>query len=255
MNTVAPEKEEIIKAIKSLKNGKAPGHDNLNTEHFKADPELAATILQPLFAAVWEGGEVPADWTKGVIIRILKKGTLSNCNNWRSITLLSVPSKIIAKIIIKRILHTVDTGMRKKRAGLRKERGCTDEIFTLRVIIEQCTEWQKQLYINFVDFDKTIDSIYRDSLRRFLRAYGIPLHIVQIIKSFYHNFTCSVESSSLNFYVKTGVRQGCVMSSVLFNLVIDWMMRRTTEDQPRGIRWTLFVTLEDLDFADGLALL
>ena len=52
MNTVAPEKEEIIKAIKSLKNGKAPGHDNLNTEHFKADPELAATILQPLFAAI-----------------------------------------------------------------------------------------------------------------------------------------------------------------------------------------------------------
>ena len=86
MNTVAPEKEEIIKAIKSLKNGKAPGHDNLNTEHFKADPELAATILQPLFAAVWEGGEVPADWTKGVIIRIPNKGALGDSNNWRSIT-------------------------------------------------------------------------------------------------------------------------------------------------------------------------
>ena len=45
------------------------------------------------------------------------------------------------------------------------------------------------------------------------------------------------------------------MSAVLFDLVIDRVMRRTTEDQPRGIRWTLFDTLDDLDFADDLALL
>lgn len=57
-----------------------------------------------------------------------------------------------------------------------------------------------------------------------------------------------------NFEVKTGVRQGRTMSAMLFNIVIDWVMRRTIEDQPRGIRWTLFSTLEDLDFADDLAL-
>ena len=45
------------------------------------------------------------------------------------------------------------------------------------------------------------------------------------------------------------------MSSLLFNVVIDWVMRKTTEDAPRGIRWNLSATLEDLDFADDLALL
>jgi hypothetical protein len=54
------------------------------------------------------------------------------------------------------------------------------------------------------------------------------------------------------FYVKTGFRQECVMSAVLFNLVIDWVMRKTTEDSPRRIRWSLFSTLQDLDFADDL---
>ena len=58
----------------------------------------------------------------------------------------------------------------------------------------------------------------------------------------------------LNFQVKTGGRQGCVMSAVLFNLVIELVMQRLTEEQPRGIRWTLFDTLEDLDFVDDLAL-
>ena len=74
---------------------------------------------------------MPADLTKGVIIRIPKKGTLSDCNNWRNITLLSVPSKILAKIIIKHISDGLDTGMRKEQACCRKEHGCTDQIFTL----------------------------------------------------------------------------------------------------------------------------
>ena len=57
---------ETIKVIKSLQNGKAPGHDILDTELFRADPQLSATILQPLFAATWKGEKVPADWTNGV---------------------------------------------------------------------------------------------------------------------------------------------------------------------------------------------
>ena len=250
-----PTKEEIVSAIKTLKNGKSPGRDNLDAELFKADPELAANILQPLFTAIWKGEEVPEDWTKGVIIRIPKKGDLTDCNNWRGITLLSVPSKILAKIIIQRISNAVDNKLRKEQAGFRKHRGCIDQIFALRNIIEQCIEWQRQLYVNFVDFEKAFDSIHRESLWKILRNYGIPCKLVHLIKSFYNNFRCSVRHNDTFFDIKTGVRQGCVMSAVLFNLAIDWVMRRTTEDSPRGIRWSLFSTLDDLDFADDLALL
>ena len=63
-----------------------------------------------------------------------------------------------------------------------------------------------------------------------------------------------VGNSKSSFEVKTGVRQGSSMSALFFNIVIDWVMRRTTENQARGIRWTLLSTLEDLDFADDLAL-
>ena len=64
---------------------------------------------------------------------------------------------------------------------------------------------------------------------------------------------CSVGHSDTVFDVKTGVRQGRVMSVVLFNLVIDWVMRKTTEDAARVIRWTFFSTVGDLDSADDLA--
>jgi len=87
-----------------------------------------------------------------------------------------------------------------------------------------------------VDFQKVFDSINRKTLGRILRVYGIPKDIVELIKSFYNNFTCSVGHSNIWFEVKPGVRQGCVMSALLFNMVIDWVMRKTTEDASRGIR-------------------
>lgn len=86
VDTTPPDKEEIMAAIRSLKNGKAPGQDSLNAELFTADPELVAEILQALFEAIWEEKQVPEGWTEGVFVKIPKKGARSNCNNWRGIT-------------------------------------------------------------------------------------------------------------------------------------------------------------------------
>ena len=74
-------------------------------------------------------------------------------------------------------------------------------------------------------------------LWRILRAYGIQQQIVLLImiKSFYNNFTCKVGNSYHSFQEKTGVRQSFVMSAFLFNITIDWVMRRTTEDKTRGM--------------------
>ncbi|RUS68494.1 hypothetical protein EGW08_023744 [Elysia chlorotica] len=71
--TTSPTKEEIIRAIKSLRNNKAPGPDFLNAELFKADPPLAAEILLPLLTTAWNKKEIPEDWNEGVIIKIPKK--------------------------------------------------------------------------------------------------------------------------------------------------------------------------------------
>ena len=89
---------------------------------------------------------------------------------------------------------------------------------------------------------------------RILKAHGIPQQIVLVIKSCYNNLKSRVGNRKSSFGVKTGVRQGCPMSALLVNLTIDWVMQQTTSHQPRGIGWTLFSTIEDLDFADDLAL-
>lgn len=85
--------------------------------------------------------------------------------------------------------------------------------------------------------------------RAFLKGSSI------LSKAFIKPSPVGVENSDTGFEVKLDVRQGYVMSALLFNLVSDWVMRRTMEDQPRGIRWTPFSTSRDLDFTDDIALL
>lgn len=109
-----------------------------------------------------------------MIIKIPKKGSLSDSNNWRGITLLSVLRKIFCKVIIQRITQAVADILRNEQSGFRKGRGCTDHKFTLRNILEQCTEWNRELHVNFIDYEKAFDSIHRGSLWQILRAYGIP---------------------------------------------------------------------------------
>ena len=140
--------EKIRAAINSLENEKSPGQDNLGAEVFKADPQLAADLLHLLLRDCWEKNKLPEDRREGLIVKILKKGALKNCNKSRGIPLLSVPSKILAKIIVQPISETVDQHLRRERTGFWKGKGCTDQIFILPNIIEQCTEWQRELYIN-----------------------------------------------------------------------------------------------------------
>jgi len=128
---------------------------------------------------------------------------------------------------------------------------------TLRNIIEQCHKWQKPLHINYIDFKKAFDSIHRDSLWKILELYGIPAKYINIFKALYRDSSCCVRTREGNtdmFSILTGVRQVCLLSPFLFLIVIDFVMRKTTEGLNFGIEWGQ-KKLADLDFADDLALL
>ncbi|KAL3872436.1 hypothetical protein ACJMK2_040364 [Sinanodonta woodiana] len=148
----APTKEEIRSAIKHLKSGKSAGPDNIPAEALKADVETSVELLYPLFCKIWEDEEVPVDWREGYLVKIPKKGDLSSCSNYRGITLLSIPGKVFNRILLNRMKEAVDPHLRDQQAGFRKERSCTDQIATLRIILEQSLEWNSPLYVNFLDY-------------------------------------------------------------------------------------------------------
>ena len=253
-----PTIDEIQAALKNLKNGKAPGADQLSAEMLKADIERTSQELKYIFDLIWRDGRVPKQWTKGLICKLPKKGNLLDCSNWRGITLLPLASKVLSRILINRIQTGVDSTLRKEQAGFRRGRGTVDQIFILRNILEQANEWNATLYIHFVDFEKAFDSVHRVSLWTIMKKYGIPQKLIQMVKTLYQDFQCAVidENETTDFFpVRTGVKQGCCMSGLLFLLIIDWVMRQTVEGERTGIRWNFTTMLEDLDFADDIALL
>ena len=172
--------------------------------------------------------------------------------------LLSVPGKVLNRILLERMKKEVDNKLRDNQAGFRKGRSCADQIATLRIIIEQSLEWNSPLYANFVDYEKVFDSVDRSTLWKLLDHYGIPGKLVNLIKKNYEGMSCRVvhgQQLTQDFQVNTGVRQGCLLYPFLFLLVIDWVMRKATTGRRNGIQWTMWTQLDDLDFADDLALL
>ena len=252
-----PSKIEIIKALKTLKNGKAAGPDGIPPEALKTDLNTTANMLKPLLEQIWTKKEIPSEWKNGHLVKIPKKGDLGLCKNWRGIMLLSVPSKVMTRIILERLKDALDAKLRPQQAGFRKDKSCTDQIATLRIIIEQSLEWNSTLYLNFIDFQKAFDSVDRGTIWKLLEHYGIPDLFIKLIQQLYNNAECQViHNGKLTepFTIQTGVRQGCMLSPMIFLIVVDWIMRQTTRNNNTGIKWTLTEFLEDLDFADDLCL-
>ena len=258
INTNLPSKTEIVKAIRSLKSGKVAGLDGIPPEALKADIQTSTEMLHPLLCKTWEQERVPDDWKKGHLVKLPKKGDLSSCNNWRGIMLLSIPGKILSRIILERLKRALDKTLRNEQAGFRQDRSCTDHIATMRIIIEQSLEWQTLLYAVFVDFQKAFDSVDRNVIWRLMHHYGFPPKFINIIQQMYEDATCQlIHDGKLTkpFNVQTGVGQGYLLSPIIFLMVVDWVTRQSTADQKTGIQWTFNKQLEVLDFADDISLL
>ena len=169
-----PTRREVEKAIKKLKNNKAPGLDAIVVELIKLAPTEVISSLHQLLLKIWEDEVVPEDSCRGLICTIFKKGDRSICSNYRGVSLLSVPGKIFGHIILDRMREGVKKKLRENQGGFRSGRGCADKIFCLRMLIEKCVEFQLPALAIFVDFKAAFDSIHRPSTCHILSVYGIP---------------------------------------------------------------------------------
>ena len=104
--------------------------------------------------------------------------------------LLSVPGKVLSRVLLERMKDAVDPLLRDQQAELRKTRCISDHIATLHIIVEQSLEWNSSLYINFVDYQKAFDSVYTETFWKLLRHYGILLKLVNLIRNSYTEMSC-----------------------------------------------------------------
>ena len=145
VNCEVSTREEVHKAILMLMNGKAAGPDEIPGEALKAAASTSSEMLGDIIESIWVKVEVPEEWREGFLVKIPKKGDQSVCDNHRGIMLLSLPGKVLNRIMLERLKIAVDKQLRDHQAGFRKERSCIDQIATLRIIVEQSLEWNSSL--------------------------------------------------------------------------------------------------------------
>ncbi|VDP26768.1 unnamed protein product [Schistosoma mattheei] len=107
IDVTPPTFEEIRMVIRQIDSGKAAGPDSIPAETQKSDIQVTANMHHILFREIWEEEQVSTDWKEGHLIKIPKKGDLSKCEDYRGITLLSVPGKVFDRVLLNRIKDLV----------------------------------------------------------------------------------------------------------------------------------------------------
>ena len=107
---------------KSLKKGKSAWDDNIPAELVQAGGEDVITALTTICNKSWQTGEWPTPWTQSLVTTLPKKGNLQQCQNYRTISLISHPSKVMLKVILNRLKPQAEKIIAEEEAGFRAGR-------------------------------------------------------------------------------------------------------------------------------------
>ena len=218
--------DELLKAIKSLKNNKATGLDRIPAEMLKTSSENIMSILLKTMNKIKNTFKCPAKWAIGITSLLFKDGDEDDPNNYRAITVTDALSKILAILLNNRVEKwcTANNVIKKERIGFEKKSRPGDHLFVLKTLIEHYKQQGKKLYACFVDFQKAFDSVWRLGLLHKLITYGLDIGYIKLIKDMYDKTAQSLRiNSRMTRIFKTykGVKQGCILSPRLFNLFIN----------------------------------
>ena len=232
-----PSEEELLQALSKLKKRKAGGKSGILPELILCGgAELWSRILK-LIQQVWEEGRVVGEWQDAVVVPVPKKGDLRHCDNWRGISLLEVVGKIMARIMKERLEVIAGKVLPESQCGFRKERGCVDMIFVARQLIEKAREHNQPLYMLFVDLRKAYDSVPRQALWKVLEKCGVPPKLLSLVKSCHEGMHAEVRVGSTTteeFEVRNGLRQGCTLAPTLFNIYISTVVANWQIESPEA---------------------
>ncbi len=227
---------EVRKYVSKLKNKKAAGLDGIPYEMYKWGGEWMIRGLYKLFKKVWIEERVPSKWNESRVILLHKGGHKSKkeLKNYRPIALADTVGKIFCGILNERMKEAVESMkvMGEEQNGFRVDRRGEDNMYVVKEMIEMMKRENKCGYMAFLDIEKAYDRVNRNVMLRVLKKIGVCEKIIKIIGSMYVNTRAKYMFGEIEtewVRSKRGVRQGCVLSPLLFGLYTEELAVRVRE--------------------------
>jgi hypothetical protein len=215
---------EVTKALQKLKLGKSNGIDGIKNEHFKyASPRLHI-LLTLCVNAMLTHGYMCTDMMKTVLVPIVKdkNDDLSSVDNYRPIAITTASSKIVELLFLERL--SVYMECHDNQFGFKSSHSTDMCVYVLKQIISFYSECNSPLVVTYLDASKAFDRVNFYKLFDKLMYRGVPAIYIRLLMFWYTHQEFMVRwggTFSGSFLVGNGVRQGGVLSPVLFNVYMD----------------------------------
>jgi hypothetical protein len=216
--------ECIERCIGQLKLGKAAGLDKIVAEHIVYSHPCLVIHIKLLFSMMVNHYYVPDAFGSGIVVPVVKdkSGDLSSLDNYRPITLSPVMSKLFESFILAKYSDCMKSD--DLQFGFKKNLGCNNAIFALRQSIEYFNARGSNVYMASLDASKAFDRVNHFKLFSTLIKKGLPKIVVKIIVNWYSKLFVVIrwnDYDSTPLTVLSGVRQGGILSPILFNMYVD----------------------------------
>ena len=247
--------EEIAKASAASSLGKSGGPSTVKYEFMKYGGDPMVNSLHSIFNKVFQSESCPEQWLHSHIINLGKgKGDREKLSSKRGITLSECPAKIFEKVLFSRIIKHLPFS--EAQAGGRQERGCVDQLFVLKSVLNQRKQSGYPCFIAFLDIEKAFDKTWTEALLYNLWDKGIRGKIWRVIANLHTNLTAKVQTKfglTESIKITGGVRQGGILSAPEFSSFMDRAVK-DLQDLGLGIHYSDTILLTILLLMDDVTL-
>jgi len=229
VNDVSLDINDIEKCIEKLKLNKSSGHDGLTAEHVVNSHPALVVHFKLLFWIMLKFSFIPDDLGVGTIVPIVKdyRGDLSSVDNYRPITISPVISKLFEILLIEKYACFLESD--DLQFGFKKGHSCSHALFLLRQTIDYFTKQGSDVFLVSLDASKAFDRVNHVKLYTILNNSKVPKVFIRTIINWYSKLSANVKWNdcfSDIFYICSGVRQGGILSPLLFNVYVNIMITR-----------------------------
>uniref|UniRef100_A0A8D8RKC5 Craniofacial development protein 2 n=1 Tax=Cacopsylla melanoneura TaxID=428564 RepID=A0A8D8RKC5_9HEMI len=248
---------EVEIAIKQMKEGKAAGPDNLEIEFMKLLNETGVKKLTKMYNKIYETGILPQPWLTSEFITLPKSTGAKRCEEYRTISLMSHLLKLFLKIIHRRIYKLCEEQIAPNQFGFLNAVGTREALFSVQVLIQRSRDVNSNVFACLIDYKKAFDRVKHEMMVEILKQIGTDARTINIITNLYWNQTAVLKIDGEHtdeVQILRGVRQGCVLSPILFNLYSEHIFREALNDMEEGIPIN-GIRLNNLRYADDTIML